>query len=393
MRTTAFFAIALLFANGAMPQGMPAVDEALQLIENNNNEIKAAKALWKANTLQARSENVLGSTSVAYEKIFGVEDATAETGRVTVTQEFDFPSLYVVRSQAAKKQNEVSYLEYEETRRTLLLQAKEMCIDMIKLRLQNGLIAEKRANIEAMAASGEKRLAAGDIGMLDYNKLKMQLMEENAALAMNENEIERIARSLAAMNGGEVLQFDASGFGEMQQLPDFQTLCDEAVSGDVSLMRSKAERDAASASLRIEKNKWLPSFELSYIREMHINDADNGLEVGISLPLFSNARMVKKAKAYEVYSTIQASTMLDNVSSAFIQDYREAEKLAETLQSFDVGLVHGNIDMLKKALEARHISTIEYFTEINSLYGMLQTYYALRADYEKALARLYKHRL
>ena len=56
-------------------------------------------------------------------------------------------------------------------------------------------------------------------------------------------------------------------------------------------------------------------------------------------------------------------------------------------------LVHDNIDMLKRALDSGQISTIDYFTEVNSLYGMLQTYHTLRGNYEKALARLYKHRL
>lgn len=376
-----------------MAQGVNGIDAALKMIEQNNNEIKAAKALWKAQAMEARSENVLGNTSVAYEKMFGTEEASEETGKLTVSQEMDFPTLYAVRNKVVKKQNDVSRMQYEETRRNTLLAAKELCIDMVRLRLQNDLINEKLENIASLKAAAERRFAVGDIGTLDLNKLKMQEMEENAARVMNENEMVRIARSLAAMNGGEQLVIEADGFGEQQRLPDFGVISDEVMASDASLMRSRAEHEAATAGLKLEKNRWLPSFELSYIREMHLNDANNGLEVGLSLPLFSNARVVKKAKAYKVYSMLQADAVHDNVSNEIRQGYQEAENLAKTLEGFDVGLVYDNIRMLKKALEAKHISTIDYFTEVNSLYGMLETYYTLRSDYEKALARLFKHRL
>lgn len=391
MKATTILAILSLMTVHALGQG--SIDEALKTIESNNNDIKAAKALYEARSMEARAANTLGDTSVEYEKMFGVKGADGETGKVTVTQELEFPTIYATRGKVTKQRANSYMLQYEETRRDILLTAKELCIDLVTLRRQNALIKEKLANIARLREAGERRLAAGEITAIDYNKVKMQEMEENAALTLNVNEIDKTMRMLAAINGGREIDVADCDLGKCNPLPEFEALSDEVMASDASLMRSISEHKAADAELRLQRNKWLPSLSLSYIREIHPTDADNGIEIGVSLPLWNNARTVRQARANKAYAMYVSQSVHDNVSEDMRRSYDEADNLRQSLQAYDTALVHDNIDMLKRALDSGQISTIDYFTEVNSLYGMLQTYHTLRGNYEKALARLYKHRL
>ena len=391
MKTLTTLAAALLMSAAAAAQN--GIDATLKAVEANNNEIKAARALLDAQTMEARAANLPGETSVAYEKMFGTGHGDEETGKLTVTQEIEFPTVYAARSRANKSRREAYRLDYEETRRGILLQAKQLCIDIIRLRLQESLIRERIANIAALDTIAGKRYANGDITALDLNKIKMQSMEAQAALTLNDNEMRRAARALAALNGGTMPPLGSDTLGAPTPLPDPEAIVSEAVAADAALARSRAAQQAAAAQVRLEQNKWLPSFELSYVREQTFNAANNGIEIGIAIPLASNARTVKAARAGRATAAYQAEATRVNVTEEIRRTCDEAASLMRTIQGYDTGLVQDNLAMLRRALDAGQISTVDYFTEANQLYAMLETYYALRADYEKAVARLYKHRL
>lgn len=391
MKTIATLAAALLMSAAAAAQS--GIDAALKAVEANNSEIKAARALLDAKTMEARAANLPGATSVAYERMFGTGHGEDKTGKLTVTQEIEFPSVYAARGRANKSRREVYRMEYEETRRDILLRAKELCIDIIRLHHQDSLIRERMANIAALDEIGDKRYANGDITAIDLNKIKMQAMEARAALTVNANEMRRATSALAALNGGTMPDLATASSWLTQPPTAIAAATDEAIAADASLARTLAAHQTAAAEVRTERNKWLPSIELSYIREQTFNAANNGIEVGISIPLMSNARTVKAARASRAYAAWQAEATRAAVTEDIGRASDEAASLMRTLDSYDVTLVQDNLAMLHRALDAGQISTIDYFTEANQLYAMLETYCTLRADYEKAVARLHKHRL
>ena len=337
MKTIATLAAALLMSAAAAAQS--GIDAALKAVEANNSEIKAARALLDAQTMEARAANLPGATSVAYERMFGTGHGEDKTGKLTVTQEIEFPSVYAARGRANKSRREAYRMEYEETRRDILLRAKELCIDI------------------------------------------------------NANEMRRATSALAALNGGTMPDLATAASWLTQPPTAIDAATDEAIAADASLARTLAAHQTAVAEVRTERNKWLPSIELSYIREQTFNAANNGIEVGISIPLMSNARTVKAARASRAYAAWQAEATRAAVTEDIGRASDEAASLMRTLDSYDVTLVQDNLAMLRRALDAGQISTIDYFTEANQLYAMLETYCTLRADYEKAVARLHKHRL
>lgn len=383
----------LLLLSSATVAVSQTIDDVLKTIESNNNDIKAAKALYESQTIEARSDNMLGNTSVAYERMLGTRSIPEKSGKVTVTQELDFPSIYAVRGKMNKEKEQLYRYEYEETRRNTLLVAKELCLDLITLNKQQELIRERLKNINNLKALYQKRYDIGDVNQLEINKIKMQEMSETTSLTINQNEINRIKRELATLNNGEELPLNITMGTEVKELPDYASYSKEAVDADMTLKMSTGAYNVAVREHKVARNSWLPSLDISYIREMRPAETSNGFEIGFSMPLWNNLRNVNKTKAYKTYAMWQMEKTNREVESSVMTNYEEAQKLWEAIQVYDINLVYDNIRLLNKTLEAKEISMIEYFMEINTLYETLETYNTLQNSYNKALAKMYKYKL
>lgn len=383
----------LLLLSSATVAVSQTIDDVLKTIESNNNDIKAAKALYESQTIEARSDNMLGNTSVAYERMLGTRSIPEKSGKVTVTQELDFPSIYAVRGKMNKEKEQLYRYEYEETRRNTLLAAKELCLDLITLNKQQELIRERLKNINNLKVLYQKRYDIGDVNQLEINKIKMQEMSETTSLTINQNEINRIKRELATLNNGEELPLNITMGTEVKELPDYASYSKEAVDADMTLKMSTGAYNVAVREHKVARNSWLPSLDISYIREMRPAETSNGFEIGFSMPLWNNLRNVNKTKAYKTYAMWQMEKTNREVESSVMTNYEEAQKLWEAIQVYDINLVYDNIRLLNKTLEAKEISMIEYFMEINSLYETLETYNTLQNSYNKALAKMYKYKL
>lgn len=383
----------LLFISFTTVSMAQTLDDMLSVIENNNIEIKAAKALYEAQSMEARSQNMLGNTSVGYERMLGTISYPEKTGKITVSQELEFPSIYAIRGKMNREKINKFQYDYEETRRSVLLEAKELCLDLSMLGKQNELINERLANIEKLKDLYQKRFDTGDIGKIEMNKIIMQEMNERAALTVNINETNRVVRKLSEMNGGKEFPQKIHHTPRLEDFPDFARYSSDATAADTRIKISQGEYDIAVREHKVARNKWLPAMELSYIREIRPAETSNGFEIGISLPLWNNLRKVKQTKAYKAYSLLQMEKVRNEVNTDIRTDYDEAYKLWETLRQYDISLVYENIRLIEKTLESKQISLIDYFTEINSLYEIIESYNRLQNSYEKAIARMYKFRL
>lgn len=380
----------ITFAANTMSQ---TIDEVLNTIELNNNDIKAAKALYEAQTMEVKSQNMLGNTSVAYEKMLGTIKTPDQSDKITVTQELDFPSIYAVRGKVNSEKIKKYQYDYEETRRSVLLQAKELCLDLVMLDKQQKLINERLSNIIRIKALYEKRYESGDVNKLEMNKIILQEMNEKSALAINTNERNRKLKELIKLNAGNEIELEPTEETSPVTLPDFTEYSNEATEADMRIKQSVGEYKIATGEYKIARNRWLPSLGISYIREIRPADTSNGFEIGVSVPLLNNIRKVKQSKAYKAYTMWQMEKVNTDIKTDINTNYDEARKIWETLNQYDINLVYENINLLNKSLGARQISMIEYFTEINSLYDTIESYNLLLNSYNKILARMYKFRL
>ena len=104
-------------------------------------------------------------------------------------------------------------------------------------------------------------------------------------------------QQLLAMNGNQPLEFDETSYPNVPPVADYNTLYDEVIASDVALQTADAQVRAAEKEVSVNKQNWLPSIEVGYRRNTSMGEKSNGFLIGGSLPLFSNRKKLKIARA------------------------------------------------------------------------------------------------
>lgn len=385
-----------LTAFACLPAGaQTSMEEVLRSIEVNNKELQANGQLTVAKKLEAKLDNNLEDPSVSYTHQYGNKEGMGMQGELVASQSFDFPSVYTQKHKLTKAKGVTFDRQEAEFRQQILLQAKEVCLDLILLNQQKGLLDQRRQNAEQLSALYAIRLKSGDANILETNKINLELL--NAKNEARMNEAARIAKlhELATLNGGIPVHFTDTAYMPVRAFLSFQELKSEALPANLQLLSLQGEKAAASRQLGVNKAKGLPGFELGYRLNTAVGgERFNGFLVGISIPLFSNRNNVKQAKAQSLYTDLQLESSTSIIENQLQQLYNQSVALKTSMDEYsEVLKSQNNLSLLNKAIQTGQISMIEYFVDVTTLYQSLQNYMQLQNEYQKVMAQLYKHKL
>lgn len=398
---------ALFLIGGAHAQET-GIGGILQQVEKNNKELQANVRLTDAQKAENKAENNLPDPTLSYAHLWDSKDKDVTVGELVVAQNFEFPTLYVTRSRMNRLKSSALDARALALRQDVLLQAQELCLDIIMLHRQQQLLDERMKNAEELSALYAKRLESGDANILETNKLNLELLNVRTEARLNRATLEARLRDLLALNGNRPL---SPGRPLPDELPspvvlgltdypatplpeDFRPLCDELLSGDASLQALGEEKNAARKALSATRQGWIPKLELGYRRNTESGHPLNGVVVGASLPLFENRGKVKAAKAQMNSLELQQEDERLKASARLWQLYDEAATLQTSIREYERTLAsQQDLALLKQALEGGEISLIEYFVEVSVVYQSKANLIELENRYQKAMAQLYKSRL
>ena len=390
-----FIVITLLASAALSVNGQNSIDAVLRSIEANNKELQANNQLTVSKKLEAKLDNNLPDPSVSYVHQYGNREGMGIQGELVASQSFDFPSVDVQKNKLAKSKAASFDRQGAEFRQQILLQAKEICLDLVLLNQQRALLDQRRQNAEQLAELYAMRLETGDANILETNKIDLELLNAKTEARMNESA--RIAKlqELATLNGGIAIDFTDTTYMSDGDILSFEELCAEAVTSNPQLLTLKSEQVAARRQLSVNKSKSLPSFELGYrMNTATGGERFNGFLVGISIPLFSNRNNVKQAKAQALYTDLQLESTTTTVESELHQLYNQSVALKTSMDEYNTVLKSQNsLALLNKAIQTGQISMIEYFVDVTTFYQSMQNYMQLQNEYQKVMAQLYKYKL
>lgn len=369
------------------------IADVLQSIERNNKELQAQLQLTEAAKMEVQTQNSLSDPTIDYSPFFAKGVDGVASSELVVSQEFDFPTLYAARRQSGKLQQEVLDRQQQAVRRTILLDAKNLCLDLIRLNQEKALLDARKKNADELLTLFEKRLQEGDAGILEVNKIKMERMNVQTEVTQNNAAHRTALQSLLAMNGNLPLEFTADTYPQIEKISDYNALYDEIMLTDADLLASDAAARAAAKEVSVNKQNWLPKLSVGYRRNTSLDEKSNGFLIGGSIPLFSNRKKVKIARAQEVGARLQLDNARLQVEATVQSRYNEVLQLQEAMKAYDVPLMHETLDMLKQAVMAGQLSIIEYYVEVDGVYRNLQAYIQIENQYQKLMADIYKNRL
>lgn len=371
------------------------VEDVLRSVEANNRDLRANGQWIQSRKLEASLDNNLPDPSVSYTHQYGNKEGMGIQGELVASQSFDFPTVYARKHQLTKAKSAGLDRQGAAFRQQILLQAKEICLDLVLLNQQKNLLDIRLKNAEQLSALYATRLERGDANILETNKINLELLNAKTEARMNETARVAKLQELATLNGGEALAFADTAYALSGEVLSFEELKAEAMQADPQLQTLRSEQVTALRQLSVSKAKNLPGFELGYrLNTAAGGERFNGFLVGVSIPLFSNRNYVKQAKAQTRYTEMQLESTSFTIGNELRQLYNQSVALKSSLDEYeDVLSSQNSLALLNKAIQSGQISMIEYFVDVTTYYQSMQNYLQLQNQYQKVMAQLYKYKL
>ena len=369
----------------------------LSLISTNNPQLRAARHANQAIVADARAENRLGETSVEYTPFYQKGVSGTASSELIVSQEFDFPTLYAARGRQTKAQQQMLDLQYATLRRDILLEAQQLCFDFATARQLQLLLRSRLAAADSLLQAFTLRLEQGDATRLDLNRIKMDRMAVSAEAIRNEASLTTLRHSLEALNGGQPIDEQLITTAAKQLADrlghDRQTIDACTAVSSLEIKAAQASLETSQQELRVMQQSWLPSLTLGYRRNTELNEAQNGVLLGISLPLFGNTQKVKAARLRRSAAEEESANVQLQQNARQQSLLSQSHQLALLLDTYDEALLRQQLTLLHRAVIAGELSVIDYYSEADRIYAMLQDRLAIDNEYAKTLAQIYRDSL
>ncbi len=371
------------------------IDTVMSRIERNNLELQALRESNKASMLEIKAENnIQQDLSVSYSPFFSNGVRGVASSEFVASLGFDFPTQYAARKKWGDYRSEEIGRQYLLQRRDILLEAKKLCLEIIRLDAEKEILDTRLENADELLALVEKKFEEGGAGILEMNKVKMERMTIRTLAAQNSASRRSAIQNLEALNGGISLEIAASmEYPVLPDLPDFDAFCKHIAESDLSVLSAGASVEATAQEIKVNRQNWLPKLEVGYRRNTSMNEASDGFIVGISVPLFSGKNKVKIAKARHT----AAIAGLENARLQSINEMRssyfEMTELAQALEEYDLPLMLNTLEALKKAVTAGQISIMDYYMEADNIFNSLADYIGIENRYQVLMAELFRNEL
>lgn len=368
------------------------ISAVLKSVEQNNMELKALLKGNEAADIENKSQNTLEDLSIEYSPFFQSETSGIASSELVITQGFDFPTLYGARKKAGQLQRNVLDMQYQTARRDILVNAKKLCLDIINYNKQKQLLQERRKNADELLAMFELKFKNGDATSLELNKIKLDRMNLETELVQADTKHANAMQQLQALNGGLPIEVNMT---EYPQAPadDEVTMYEKAVATDWTVRTAQASVLAAEQDVKVNKQSWIPKFEIGYRRNTEGDNASNGFLIGGSIPLFSSKNKVKIAKARQTEAVMQHANARINAENSACTMINQMKQLKASADAYDVPLMRQTLKLLRTAVENGEISVTEYYVEADNIYKNMITYMDIERQYQDALTEIYKNEL
>ncbi|WP_029905710.1 TolC family protein [Prevotella sp. 10(H)] len=364
-------------------------DNILQSIEANNTTLKAYREQANADKIGNKTGINLANPEVEFGYLWG---SPAEEGNRTdlgVTQTFDFPTAYRYKSQLADGKNRQVDLTYDQQRRDVLKEARNFCIELAYQTKVNEQLKERLAYAKELSDAYQKRFDEGDIDILERNKTKLDLLNTEKALQMNEVEINTLKAELQRMNGDQSFHIALNKYPVYLFPPNFAEWFERVKENNPSLRLAEQEIVLSKKQEQLTKALNLPKISAGYTSERISGTTLQGFSIGVSIPLWEGKNTVKHQKAQTVALQMQHADTKLQFQNTLKNQYDKAARLSVLLNEYQETLkVTNSRELLKKALDKGQLSLINYLLELSVYYETIDKYLETERDYQLAAGEL-----
>jgi outer membrane protein, heavy metal efflux system len=375
-------------------QGQGNLPEVLAAVEKNNRTLAAGRQQLNAQVLGFRTGLNPANPVAVYDYLKGSPAEAGNQTDVSLTQSLDFPTAYFRKRELASRQSRHAGSELAVRRQEVLLQAHLIYLESIFQNKRALALTGRIRHLEKLVSDYQKALQQGNVGILDVNKARLQLINLQHEQRLTTARQLRLSQQLAELNGGQPLAVSDTVYAGMPALPPFEVL-DSLIEARDPIVRTITEQLSVSEKqVDVTRALTLPKVETGYRYQAILGQRYQGFHLGVSIPLWENKNAVQAQKARVNWREAQLQEHRLEHQSLNRQLYSQYESLQQSLSAYRQVLTSANNEaLLRKALRLGEISSVTYFQELGYLYSSLDTYLEMEKEYHQVIARLYKFQL
>lgn len=372
------------------------IDSVMRSVEQNNTTLRAALQTKEAESLKAMSGIFMDNPEFEFSYLW-----SSEVGRIDVslTQNLDFPSVYVQKRKIGKIGQEQAAISYRAARRDVLLRTKNLCVELVYLGAMERELTLRHKEALALADGYTRQLTVGEASLLQSNKAQMNLLSIETDLSNLKSQRTAALSELTNLNAGTAIDFTQESFESLSTLAkvgSFDEWFDQVARESPSMQYLASQITMQERQVKLSSAEGLPKLAVGYKSEapMIAGEQFQGVVVGVSIPLWQNTNAVKAAKA----SLRATQSVAVDQKLQFYLNLRKLydrtislEKISEQFKSSYAHL--SNTELLKKALAAGEISLLEYLSEMSLNYSLIDQSLATERDLNLTRSELFSFEL
>jgi hypothetical protein len=377
-----FFILSFNFVNAQ------SYNDVLKQIRLNNKEIKAYKEYLNSINIESRTNSLPLNPKVEYSYLSGSGITTGNKQELIISQPFDFPTTYFLKSDIADLQRTTNQYHLKEFEKNILKSAQNLLIEYIYLMKKVDELAKRYELAENMLKTVQIKFDKGDVGVLELNKAKSNLSIAKSKLNMSKIELGSTKSELVNINGGEQLQLNSVDYWVLEINSNFDSLFNKLKEADYNSKSFDEEKKLFDKKLSLAKSGWLPNFDIGYRQETETDLAYKGVRLQMSLPLFENTNKVPKAESELnlVDLKIQSYNSKFYIEKKMIFD--KSFQLKATLDEQRNLADFSQLELNKKSYELGHISLTQFYIDNTIYYEIMDSILETEMEYNKALSEL-----
>lgn len=369
------------------------IDAVLDEVSKNNIALQAVAKNNEADIAAMKASNDLDAISVEYSPFYEKNVKGIASSEFIVKQEFDFPTLYAARNEATQIGSKAKDWEYQSMRQDILLEALNLCLDLIHLNKQVALMTERHYTAQKLLILYEKKNDEGDATILDVNRIKMEMMQTSAEIEQLKAEQKTLLHSLQTINGNKPIALDCTSYPNWGEIYADSLFIASYMANDAALKSIEAQTETTKQHITISRQEKLPKLAVGYRRNTSMENASNGFLIGAAIPLFTGKQKIKEAKARHESMKLQ-------LEEAQIQTQNDVKKISDeaactkqAIEAYNLDVIEKSKNTLDTAIENGSITAVEYFREKDNINESLSDFMKIENKYYKLLAEMQKYKL
>jgi outer membrane protein TolC len=343
------------------------LDSLLSRVERNSPGIKGAEQYLTNVQLRSGTNRFPEDPELEYAYLWGSPDNLGNRTDFSISQSFEFPVVYTTRSKRSETSVRKASSIVKNVRQENLLKAKKIWVENVYLNRMGKMLRERLSNARVAERHLCLQLENGEISRLQYNKILLLLSDLHAEMDLLEAETMSLDAEIRKLTGGRTTNIVDSIYPSTNP-----ALLDSVLAASMKdpLYRAHLEEvELQDLERKLARALSWPKFKTGYYSEKVLGTQFQGIQIGLTIPIWENANKVRTASGEVISAQLAAdkyraekTAELSGLHSRYLGYQKQMAQLSDALESSN------DPEIMAAALEAGEVSMVEYFYETDLYY-------------------------